>query len=312
MSRGRNFIPYKPAVDLLTRHSEDLGTLLGDLRDLGYTNDVADDTAAVIERVANLQALLAAFEQDTEAVRVVWHALDYWQTTEGSDERFKERLAEYRTNRVPLSPMAADAVLARLAKAAQFPIAVPTCTGIIHDVANPHRVAVIEHAEKHKGKLTCFGGKLTGGGSPLDCLFDEFGQEVGGKGAKLIAPKLWAIKTCRFADPRVVTLKKATDGFCAKELENVPVLAFYGVPDHVYVGTSEGTLYPKDGEAKSVKWVDVRDICITERAEDSLFGAMHDLLLARYRYSLDGEPVEMDTFTDAAALRAWLIERQSR
>ncbi len=190
---------------------------------------------------------------------------------------------------------------------ASFCMAVPTCTIILTRPDNPYEVAVIEQSEKHNGRFTLVGGKLTGDFTPEMCAEEEFDQEVGGKAAKLISPTRLTVKTDRMADPRVVSLKKATDGLCPDTLAGLKVLALYGVPDYIFVGTVEGELAPKDGEAKRVEWIDVRNVKVTATAAESIFGAQHDLLLIAYCRHLQGTPIDPLALSDLAAYREALL-----
>lgn len=192
----------------------------------------------------------------------------------------------------------------------EFSFFVPTSTVIARHPNDPYLVAVIEHAQKHSGRLTLVGGKRSGNTSHAQCAVEEWGQEAGGENATLLNPHLWAVKTDVNADIRVVTLKKASDGFCPAELNDVLVAAHYGYPDYLYVADVQGNPAPKDGEAKSARWIDVRTLSVAATPEESAFGAQHDLILAVYRYYLDGRPVELEDFTDCVALRQKLIAMQ--
>lgn len=195
----------------------------------------------------------------------------------------------------------------------QLSIGVSTSTVIAVDPGDPFRVCLIQQAKKHRERKTLVGGKRTGGDSHEETAVGEFFQEAGGKGAQLEDVRLWAIKTDRLADVRTVTLGRATDDLCPSELRDLEVVAHYGYPDYFYVASVVGTPYPKDGEAKAVVWMDVRDIVITEREEDSQFGAQHDLVLALYRYTLEGRSLGdlAILLADCKALRKLLLSLQS-
>lgn len=200
-------------------------------------------------------------------------------------------------------------VFTKLIDEASFAMAVPTCTVIIHKPNDPYTIAVIEQAQKHSGRLTLVGGKITGNTTPLACCLEEFDQEVGGKGANLVAPTLWTIKTDLQADVRVVTLKKATDGLCPDTMADVKVLAQYGVPDFIFIGATDGELAPKDGEAKSVKWLDCRTVKVSSSASESMFGAKHDLLICAYASLLEGEVFDVRKLSDLEQYRQELLTK---
>lgn len=173
---------------------------------------------------------------------------------------------------------------------------------------NRYLVAVLQHQPtKHNGRKTAPGGKATGGVPNEQCAHDEFGQEMGGKGATLDKLTLFAVRMDLNADVRQVTLKKATDGFCPPEREGEMVMAHYGAPDFIYTATVCGEPAPNDGEAVKVEWFDVRDLRPTELEKDSAFGAQHDLLLLVYRLVLDGAYVDDFDFGNFTNLRAQLL-----
>jgi hypothetical protein len=188
-----------------------------------------------------------------------------------------------------------------------FSLAVPTSSVIAVDPKDPFKVCVIEQNGKHNGRLTLVGGKVEmPAQSHLQCAYDEWDQEAGGKNAKLIDLTLWAIKTDEHSDVRSSTLGKLTHNFCPPELANTPVIGHYGAPDYIYVGKVDGIPYPLDGEAKQCLFIDVRDVIVTATESESGYGAQHDLILVVYRLSLEGRPVDSRDFSDFRALRETL------
>ena len=86
----------------------------------------------------------------------------------------------------------------------------------------------------------------------------------------------------------------------------------YGSPDAVYIARVKGTPYPNDGEAKQCIWFDVRELVITETADESKFGAQHDLLLGLYRRFLDRKfHGTHEMLTDMNDLRRSLLQIQA-
>jgi hypothetical protein len=185
-----------------------------------------------------------------------------------------------------------------------FAIAVPTSSVIARRRSNPFMVSVLEQTKKHNCRLTISGGRVE---LPLQthlqCVYDEYDQEMGGKGAKLEDVSLWAIKTDPYSDVRPSTLGKLTHGTCLPEHRDIACVGHYGAPDHLYLSYVTGTPYPKDGEAKRCFDYDVRDLKITDDEKDSQFGAQQDLILAVYRLFLAGRPVAVDDFVDFVSLR---------
>lgn len=190
-----------------------------------------------------------------------------------------------------------------------FSISVPTSSVIAVKPNDPRQVCVIEQNGKHKGRLTLVGGKvIMPKQSHLECALEEWDQEAGGKQAKLLDVSLWAIKTDAHSDVRKATLGKLTHDLCAPELRTVEVTGHYGAPDYLYLAKVEGEPFPFDGEAKSCKFIDVRDVPWTATEAESKFGAQHDLVLMVYRLWLAGRPVDGNDFTDFRALRTNLRE----
>lgn len=169
-----------------------------------------------------------------------------------------------------------------------IPFPVPTSTAIAYHKDDPYRVYCIEQAVKHNGRLTLIGGRRElPAQNHRTCIEEEWVQEAGGKGATLSRLTQFLTKSDPFADPRQTTLGKVTSNQCPKELSNQPVLGLYGCPDVIFLAQVEGEPYPNDGEAKQCVLIDIRDLVITETAEQSKFGAQHDLLLGLYRRYLD-------------------------
>lgn len=190
-----------------------------------------------------------------------------------------------------------------------IPFPVPTSTVIAHRKGKPHMVYLIEQTIKHNGRLTLIGGRCTlPKQSHTTCIREEWTQEAGGKGAELVNLRHWVYKTDRSADPRVTTLGKVTDNQCPEELRGQPVLGLYGSPDAIFIAEVAGQPYPNDGEAKQCILIDVRDIKITTTAEESKFGAQHDIVLALYAHKLENP--NMPTSKYAKALENMALARQ--
>lgn len=188
-----------------------------------------------------------------------------------------------------------------------FSLAVPTSTVIGYRPEAPHMICVLEHAQKHNGRLTLPGGKRTGAVTHLQCAINEFDEEVGGSGASLFDIELLFVKADPLADVRRVSLAKATDNRCPQSLKNIIVTAFYGYPDYIYRAAVSGEPSPKDGEAKSVRWFDINDLVIEASPEASIFGAQHDLIIYQYRKYLQGALVSSVEFADLAIMRSEIL-----
>ncbi|HNA72206.1 MAG TPA: NUDIX domain-containing protein [Candidatus Obscuribacter sp.] len=189
----------------------------------------------------------------------------------------------------------------------EFSLAVPTSTVIGYRPEAPHMICVLEHAQKHNGRLTLPGGKRTGADTHLQCAINEFDQEVGGSGASLFDIELLWVKADPLADVRRVSLAKATDNRCPQSMKNTGVTAFYGYPDYIYRAAVSGEPSPKDGEAKSVRWFDINDLVIEASPEASIFGAQHDLIIYQYRKYLQGGLVSSVVFADLAIMRSEIL-----
>lgn len=201
-----------------------------------------------------------------------------------------------------------------MAKKIYIPFPVPTSTIIAYSPDDPYLVWLIEQAVKHKGRWTLVGGRCTLPGQDHEtCILEEWAQEAGGKGAVLKHLRPWIIKNDRAADPRKTTLGKVTDNQCPKRLINQAVLGLYGCPDQIYLGQVEGEPYPSDGEAKRCFIFDTRELVITETAEESKFGANHDVVLGLYRRWLDGRKIDVydEAITSVADIRQSLLQLQA-
>ncbi len=205
-----------------------------------------------------------------------------------------------------------------MTKETLIPFPVPTSTVIAYHQHDPYKVWVIEQAKKHRGRLTLVGGRCElPGQSHETCITEEWQQEAGGNGPDGIAAELTCLqyfltKNDRFADPRETTLGKLTSGKCPKKLLNQPVLGLYGSPDAIYLGRVIGTPYPNDGEAKQCLLFDIRELVITETADQSKFGAQHDLLLGLYRRFVDRKfHGTNEMLTDMNELRSSLLSIQA-
>lgn len=188
-----------------------------------------------------------------------------------------------------------------------FSIVVPTSSVIAVAADDAYKAWVIEQNGKHKGRLTLVGGKVIMPEQTHEqCALEEWDQEAGGKGAKLHDLKLWAVKTDAHSDVRQATLGKLTHDLCPEALRATVITGHYGCPDYLYLAKVEGEPFPFDGEAKSCKLIDVRDVPWTATEAESRYGAQHDLILMVYRLWLSGRPVDVSDFTDFRALRAKL------
>lgn len=191
-----------------------------------------------------------------------------------------------------------------------FPYLVPTSTVIALHPDDPFQVCVIEQVVKHKGRLTLVGGRREmHHHSHIQTARAEWNEEAGGKGARLVNVRLWAVKTDEHTDVREVTLGKVTFDRCPQQMRAQPVLAHYGAPDYIYLATVKGEPYPADGEASRCMFIDVRSIATPTAAEaHSKFGAQHDLILLVYLLNLLGRPVDPTDFADMSKLRKKLTK----
>jgi hypothetical protein len=209
-----------------------------------------------------------------------------------------------------------------------FPVPTSTCIPLVSS-ANPNLIWLMEPEEKHRGRWILVGGRakarkpgrksctgaplLPSFQSPLQCLRAEWTEEAGGKGARLILPKLWAVKCDPNSGLRKSTLGKLTHNTCPPALRNAPVFGHYGLPDSIFVAAIKGTPHPNDGEAKGFFKYDVRQIEVAATEEESKFGGNHDLILGVYRLDLAGYPIDKgEAFSDLKKLRKTLPKMLAR
>ena len=195
-------------------------------------------------------------------------------------------------------------------KTKPFPFLVPTSTVIALHPDDPFKVCVIEQAWKHASRLTLVGGRREmHQHTHAETAVTEWAEEAGGKGAKLVDLKLWAVKTDAHSDVRETTLGKVTFGRCPESMADQPVVAHYGAPDFIYIGKVDGEPFPSDGEASQCLFIDIRNIPTpTDDERKSPFGAQHDLILLVYLLELHGRPMTNVDFADFRHLRMTLAK----
>lgn len=99
MSGGSfNYLCHKDASDLLRAGLSDAQEMGDALAALGYAPDAARETFAVIAEVRAAEARMDALLKRLEPV---WHAMEWWQSCDWSEEQFKRALAEYRGADLP-------------------------------------------------------------------------------------------------------------------------------------------------------------------------------------------------------------------
>jgi hypothetical protein len=202
-------------------------------------------------------------------------------------------------------------------------IAVPTATLIAQKQG---RVLFFEPTAKHGGKLVLPGGRVEPPAGYRKTVLDEFDQEVGGKGAKIVAGTLkeWALKSDLYADVRhgtIITLGKLVHGvfqpsLSKTELEtvsNLPVVGLYGSPDMIFTAEYEGEAHPSDGEAKRCVLVDPVSIKIPADPADTEYGAGHALYVVVWFLEKNGKrPLKVTEFADLEGLWQELVDWQKK
>ena len=99
MSGGSfNYLCHKDASDLLTGGLGDAQDMGDALASLGYAQDAAKETFALIAAVRAAQARLDAF---LERLQPVWKAMEWWQSCDWGENDLKRALAEYRGVELP-------------------------------------------------------------------------------------------------------------------------------------------------------------------------------------------------------------------
>lgn len=189
---------------------------------------------------------------------------------------------------------------------------VPTATMIAYRLDNPLYVCVIRHAKKHDGKLTLPGGRKEPGEDPRVRAEIEFDEEAGGTNEDRVVlgtPKLVFAACCPNRDIREAKFGKLTFNRCPEEMRELTVKGIYGAPDFVFAARIlSGTPAPRDGEAKECLFVDAQEVTVPEHAEESEFGAGHDLILALWRYLCTGGIIRPEWLADFALMRQFFAK----
>jgi hypothetical protein len=183
-----------------------------------------------------------------------------------------------------------------------------------------------EPTEKHGGKKVLVGGRVEPPATYRETIIAEFGQEVGGEGARLVEGTLieWQVKTDPYSDVRTgkkITLGKLCHGIFPEDLSQdalaaaseLPVVGLYGVPDMVFSAEFEGTAAPKDGEAKRCVLEAPEEIRVTEDPADSAYAVGHELLVVAWHLDRLGlRKTSFADFADLSALRRNLVGWQRK
>lgn len=94
MSGGSfNYLYCKDAADLMQGHHEDFEYMLDALAATGYANDVAQETAWLMNE---LRAASIRIEAKIKRLEGPWHAMEWWKSCDWSENDFKRAVAEYR------------------------------------------------------------------------------------------------------------------------------------------------------------------------------------------------------------------------
>ena len=191
---------------------------------------------------------------------------------------------------------------------------VPTTTIIAKHPGNPFLVCALRPTDKHNGKLVLPGGRFEASGQTITDKTAESFMQTGIReldeevALQLEHPTVFAVKTDPTADVRNVTLGKVTFNNCPFELADKKIVAAYGVPDVIIEGVAIGTPEAKDGEAKEVLWIDIREQALAPSSDESAWGANHDLIIEVYLRKLSGTwTVDPSDFLDVTELRTKLL-----
>jgi hypothetical protein len=99
MSGGSfNYLHTRDVTDLLRDGSGDLSHMVGELMELGYASDVAEDTAAILRDVRRTEDRL---QTKIKRLAPVWRAMEWWRSCDISQADFKASLADYRGTYLP-------------------------------------------------------------------------------------------------------------------------------------------------------------------------------------------------------------------
>jgi hypothetical protein len=93
MSGGYYEYLCNKSVDELLNHDSLLQRMADDLAELGYADDAARETMDVLLEVRRFRNRM---EARLNRIGDVWHAMEWWQSLDSSEECLKEELTKYR------------------------------------------------------------------------------------------------------------------------------------------------------------------------------------------------------------------------
>jgi hypothetical protein len=99
MSGGSfNYLCHKEADELLHGGHEDAEQMAGALAALGYAEDAAKATIALLVEIREVSARL---DRSLDAIRPVWKAMEWWQSCDWGENELKAALADFRRIELP-------------------------------------------------------------------------------------------------------------------------------------------------------------------------------------------------------------------
>ena len=94
MSGGSfNYLCHAIDLEELLHRQGDLEQMADFLAELGYADDVATETRRM---VTDLRRVSNRLEQEMEGLRGIWRSAEWWQSSDTSEDDFKETLAKWR------------------------------------------------------------------------------------------------------------------------------------------------------------------------------------------------------------------------
>lgn len=100
MSGGSyNYLYSKSAYDLINIHSvmDDMERMSARLASLGYANDAARETEELIVILRQVETRL---QVRLDRLCGIWHAVEWWDSCDSSEDCVKDELLKYRQNGV--------------------------------------------------------------------------------------------------------------------------------------------------------------------------------------------------------------------
>lgn len=99
MSGGSyNYLSSKVGDSELLESYEDVEAMLQRLQELEYASEVAKETESVLADFDTLKQLEAKIQAKSRNLASVWHAVEWWDSRDWSEDEVKKAVSEFQLN----------------------------------------------------------------------------------------------------------------------------------------------------------------------------------------------------------------------